>query len=107
AELALPGYRAITATEVARLEQDLDELNADLPPLVDFVLPGGDRAAAACHLARSIARRAERCAWALAREGELNPELLRYLSRLSDFLFVAARRLTRDAGVPETLWKKK
>ena len=106
AEIALPGYVGITAAAVARIERELDALNAELPPLKDFVLPGGTRAAAACHLARAVARRAERCAWALAERSELNPALLRYLNRLSDFLFVAARRLTLDYGTPETLWKR-
>jgi cob(I)alamin adenosyltransferase len=106
AELSLPGYVGITSESVRRVELDLDTLNADLPPLKDFVLPGGPRAAAACHLARAVCRRAERSAWALAGETELNPELLRYLNRLSDFLFVAARRLTVDLGAVETLWTK-
>src|SRR5690606_37715182 len=106
-ELAMPEYRGITATEVERLEHTLDALNAALPPLADFILPGGARSAAACFLARAVARRAERSVWALARHAELNPELLRYLNRLSDLLFVAARRLNRDQGVPETLWQKK
>ena len=106
-ELAMPEYRGIGAADVARLEQALDALNAALPPLADFILPGGTRAAAACFLARAIARRAERSVWALAEHAELNPELPRYLNRLSDFLFVAARRLTRDSGVAETLWQKK
>ncbi|HEX7081743.1 MAG TPA: cob(I)yrinic acid a,c-diamide adenosyltransferase [Gammaproteobacteria bacterium] len=106
AELALPGYVGITAAAVERLEQELDALNADLPPLKDFVLPGGTRSAAACHLARAICRRAERRAWALAEQAQLNPELLRYLNRLSDFLFVAARRLTIEQGATETLWQR-
>ncbi|HEX7079974.1 MAG TPA: cob(I)yrinic acid a,c-diamide adenosyltransferase [Gammaproteobacteria bacterium] len=106
-ELAMPEYRGITAADVERLEQVLDAMNAALPPLEDFVLPGGTRAAAACFLARAIARRAERSVWALAEQAELNPELPRYLNRLSDLLFVAARRLTRDSGIDETLWQKK
>ncbi|MBN1237293.1 MAG: cob(I)yrinic acid a,c-diamide adenosyltransferase [Gammaproteobacteria bacterium] len=107
AEFALPGYVGITAEAVERIEQDLDALNADLPPLKDFILPGGPRAAAACHLARAVSRRAERSAWTLARETELNPETLRYLNRLSDLLFVAARCLTLGAGRSETLWTKR
>jgi len=106
-ELAMPEYRGITAADVERLEHALDELNAALPPLEDFILPGGTRSAAACFLARAIARRAERSLWALAAQTELNPELLRYMNRLSDLLFVAARRLTRDQGIAETLWQKK
>lgn len=107
AMLAMPEYPGVNADDVTRLEQDLDRLNETLPPLVEFVLPGGHRAAAACYLARGIARRAERSVWALASEEQTPPELLRYLNRLSDFLFVAARRITHDAGVPETLWRKR
>jgi cob(I)alamin adenosyltransferase len=107
AEFALPGYVGITADAVSRIERDLDTLNADLPPLKDFILPGGPRAAAACHLARAVSRRAERSAWTLARDTELNPETLRYLNRLSDFLFVAARCLTLGTGGTETLWTKR
>ena len=105
AELSLPGHRKLDATYVGRLEAELDTLNATLPPLEEFVLPGGDRAAAACHLARTFCRRAERRAWALAESVEVNPEVLRYLNRLSDFLFVAARALARRAGGTETLWR--
>jgi len=106
-ELAMPEYPGITAADVERLERCLDALNSALPPLADFILPGGTRSAAACFLARAVARRAERSLWALAEHAELNPELLRYVNRLSDLLFVAARRLTRDRGVAETLWQKK
>lgn len=106
AELSLPGYRQITAEHVSELERDLDELNAGLPPLKEFVLPGGTRAAAICHLARTICRRAERSAWAAAPLTALNPELLRYLNRLSDLLFVMARSLARLNGGQETLWRR-
>jgi cob(I)alamin adenosyltransferase len=106
AELSLPGYRQITAEHVSKLEHDLDELNAVLPPLAEFVLPGGTRAAATCHLARTICRRAERSAWAAATLTELNPEVLRYLNRLSDLLFVMARSLARQNGGQETLWRR-
>jgi len=107
ASLAMPEYPGVDADDVARLERDLDALNETLPPLTEFVLPGGGRAAAACYLARAVARRAERSAWALASEEAVDPELLRYLNRLSDLLFVAARRLTLDGGAAETLWKKR
>jgi cob(I)alamin adenosyltransferase len=106
AELSLPGYRQITAEHVARLERDLDELNAELPPLEEFVLPGGNHAAATCHLARTVCRRAERSAWAANALTVLNPELLRYLNRLSDLLFVMARALARQNGGQETLWRR-
>lgn len=106
AELSLPGYKQITAEHIARLEHELDALNDDLPPLKEFVLPGGTRPAAVCHLARTICRRAERSAWAAAKLTPLNPELLRYLNRLSDLLFVMARWLARKDGGQETLWRR-
>jgi cob(I)alamin adenosyltransferase len=106
AELSLPGYRQITAEHVTRLERDLDSLNDELPPLKEFVLPGGTRAAAICHLARTVCRRTERSAWAAGKLTELNPELLRYLNRLSDLLFVMARWLARRDGGQETLWRR-
>jgi len=106
AELSLPGYRQITAEHVTRLEQDLDALNDELPPLKEFVLPGGTRAAAICHVARTVCRRAERSAWAASKLEELNPELLRYLNRLSDLLFVTARYLARKDGGQEVLWRR-
>ena len=106
AELSLPGYRQIGAEHVTRLEQDLDALNAELPPLKEFVLPGGTRAAALCHVARTVCRRAERSAWAASERQELNPELLRYLNRLSDLLFVTARCLARRDGGEEVLWRR-
>ena len=106
AELSLPGHLAIMAKHVAQLERDLDALNDDLPPLKEFVLPGGTRAAALCHLARTVCRRAERAAWSVNKIAALNPELLRYLNRLSDFLFVTARHLARMHGGEETLWRR-
>jgi cob(I)alamin adenosyltransferase len=81
-------------------------LNAELPPLKEFVLPGGTRAAAVCHLARTICRRAERSAWEANKITALNPQLLRYLNRLSDLLFVMARWLARRHGGQETLWRR-
>jgi cob(I)alamin adenosyltransferase len=105
AELSLPGRTAISETMVLKIEVDLDLLNDALPPLREFILPGGNRAAAACHLARAIARRAERRVWSLAAEVEVGDELLRYLNRLSDYLFVAARCLARENGGTETFWQ--
>lgn len=107
AELSMPEYPGVDANSVTALEQALDALNEDLPPLRDFVLPGGDRAAAACHLARTICRRAERRCWELAADAEVNAELLRYLNRLSDLLFVIARVLARRDGGTEVLWQKR
>ena len=105
AELSLPHYSGITADHVRRLETELDAHNAGLPPLKEFVLPGGNRAAASCHLARAVCRRAERTAWALAERTAVNAELLKYLNRLSDLLFVAARVLARRDGEAEVVWR--
>jgi cob(I)alamin adenosyltransferase len=96
----------ISAAQITRLEQELDGFNDALPPLKEFILPGGGPAAAACHLARTIARRAERRVWALARSEEVSPELLKYLNRLSDLLFVLARVLARHERGAELQWKR-
>ncbi|HEX5648485.1 MAG TPA: cob(I)yrinic acid a,c-diamide adenosyltransferase [Steroidobacteraceae bacterium] len=106
-ELCIPGHRAITAADVERLEQTLDRFNDDLPPLKDFILPGGGPAAAACHLARTVTRRAERRVWALARAEAVAPEVAQYLNRLSDLLFVVARVLARHENGSEVLWRRR
>ena len=106
AELCIPGHHVIASTHVLRLEADLDGFNAALPPLKEFILPGGGPAAAACHLARTICRRAERRCWALAREQAVAAEPLIYLNRLSDLLFVAARVLARHENGTEIFWRK-
>lgn len=105
-ELCIPGSTVVSAAQVARLEGVLDRFNAELPPLKEFILPGGGPAAAACHLARTVARRAERRAWTLAAEEPVNPEALRYLNRLSDLLFVLARALARHEHGGEVLWRR-
>jgi cob(I)alamin adenosyltransferase len=105
AELSLPDYKAIDSERITWLENQLDTLNANLPPLKEFILPGGNRVAANCHLARAICRRAERVGWALTEQAPLNLNLLKYLNRLSDLLFVAARVLCRDNGSAEVLWQ--
>jgi len=104
-ELCIPGHRAIQAPQVSRLEQALDAFNEQLPPLKEFILPGGGTAAAACHLARTICRRAERRCWTLARTQTVAAEPLQYLNRLSDLLFVIARVLARQESGSEVLWK--
>ncbi|HET6725349.1 MAG TPA: cob(I)yrinic acid a,c-diamide adenosyltransferase [Gammaproteobacteria bacterium] len=104
-ELCIPGHQAITADDVTALEEALDGFNANLPRLKEFILPGGGRAAAACHLARTVARRAERRCWTLAREEQVNPDALHYLNRLSDLLFVIGRVLARHEGGSEVLWQ--
>ncbi len=103
-ELCIPGHAAIFDGDIDRLETALDDLNADLPPLKDFILPGGGQATAHCHLARTICRRAERETVALSRIEAVRPEAIRYLNRLSDLLFVIARVLARHDGHGETLW---
>ena len=105
-ELCIPGHSAITEDFITRLEKELDALNEDLPALKEFILPGGGPAAAACHLARTIVRRAERATAALAGEETVRPEVLRYLNRLSDLLFVIARVLARAESGEEVLWKR-
>jgi cob(I)alamin adenosyltransferase len=105
-ELCIPGHRMINAASVDRLEQILDGFNESLPPLKDFILPGGGMAAASCHLARSICRRAERRVWSLARLEAVAPEGLKYLNRLSDLLFVIARVLARQHPGGEVLWRR-
>ena len=104
-ELCIPGHRMITAAYVDRLESELDGFNDPLPPLKDFILPGGGPAAAACHVARTVCRRAERRCWSLARVEEVAPEALKYLNRLSDLLFVIARVLARRESGSEVLWR--
>ena len=103
-ELCIPGHAAIFDADVERLESTLDGFNADLPPLKDFILPGGGLAAAHCHLARTICRRAEREVVTLSHHDSVRPEAVRYLTRLSALLFVLARVLARASGHGETLW---
>ena len=105
-ELCIPGHAAIDDTFVTRLEDELDRLNADLPALKEFILPGGGQAAAACHLARTIARRAERRVTTLGNAETVRPEVLRYLNRLSDLLFVTARVLARAENGSEVTWAR-
>jgi cob(I)alamin adenosyltransferase len=104
-ELCIPGHRVIRAEHVTRLEQALDSFNDALPPLKEFILPGGGPGAAACHLARAIARRAERRVWTLAQTEPVAPELTQYLNRLSDLLFVLARVIVRHERGAEVLWR--
>ncbi|HEX3847225.1 MAG TPA: cob(I)yrinic acid a,c-diamide adenosyltransferase [Steroidobacteraceae bacterium] len=106
-ELCIPGHRMIEAAHVERLEGQLDAFNEALPPLKDFILPGGGPAAAACHVARAVCRRSERRCWALARVEPVRPESLQYLNRLSDLLFVVARVLARHENGSEVIWRRK
>lgn len=105
-ELAMPGYQLIIDKHVDRLEDWIVEYNELLPPLKNFILPGGNRSAAYCHLARSICRRAERVIVSAGQAEDLNGTLQRYLNRLSDLLFVLARTLAKQDGGEEILWQK-
>ena len=105
-ELSIPGAALVTADRVEWLEERTDELNEDLPPLKNFVLPGGNRAAAVCHLARTVCRRAERDLVTLGVSEKVNTPALQYLNRLSDLLFVTARVLARRDGGQEVLWQQ-
>lgn len=104
-ELCIPGRSVLTEVQVTELEQILDDLNADLAPLKEFILPGGTRAAAICHLARTLCRRAERRVFTLSRTESVPVASLKYLNRLSDLLFVLSRALNHAAGTPDVLWQ--
>ena len=105
-ELSIPGHAAILPSHVERLEQAVERYNEDLPPLKEFILPGGTRAAALVHVARTACRRAERAVVALAAHEDVPQSGRIYLNRLSDLLFVLARALNRAAGAPDVLWQK-
>jgi cob(I)alamin adenosyltransferase len=108
ADVATPGdvkgALRIVASQVERLEREIDAMNLDLPPLTSFILPSGPGGVSALHLARAVVRRAERAAVALNELESLNPQLLAYLNRLSDHLFVAARAIAARHG-GDVLWK--
>ncbi|GLQ50690.1 cob(I)yrinic acid a,c-diamide adenosyltransferase [Dyella flava] len=104
-ELCIPGMAMIEDADITRLENSLDSFNEPLPPLKDFILPGGGMAASCCHLARTVCRRAERQVIALGRQEEIRPQAQRYLNRLSDLLFVLGRVLARAGGHGEVLWQ--
>ena len=106
-ELCIPGHKIITAETTAGLEAAIDRFNADLPPLKEFILPGGSPAGANCHLARAICLRAERRCLSLAAAEDVNQDALNFLNRLSDLLFVLGRSLARHEGNTEILWSRK
>ena len=106
-ELSIPGHQLLKEAQVRQLEARLEAWNAQLAPLKEFILPGGSRAAAAAHLARTVCRRAERTVVALGRHEPLGEHALRYLNRLSDLLFVAGRTLNRAAGRGDVQWRRK
>jgi cob(I)alamin adenosyltransferase len=120
--MAIPGYVAVTAQQVERVDAGVESHNAGLSPLKEFVLPGGTRAAALAHVARTVARRAERAVVYLSNSiagsedvadaktahgaAAINPVTLQYLNRLSDYLFVIARVCNQRAGCGDVLWQK-
>jgi cob(I)alamin adenosyltransferase len=105
AELCIPGYAKLGDTHVAGLDARLGHYNATLPPLREFILPGGSRPAALLHVARTVCRRAERAVVALQRSDPVNPPVLQYLNRLSDLLFVMARVANRSLGTEDVYWR--
>ena len=104
-ELSIPGHKLLKPSRVEALEETLEEWNAGLEPLKEFILPGGTRAAAAAHLARTVCRRAERGVVSLGRKDKVSDTARRYLNRLSDLLFVAGRLLNRHAGQNDVQWR--
>jgi cob(I)alamin adenosyltransferase len=106
-ELAVPGHTMIGEEHVRALEADLERLHETLPPLREFILPGGSEATARCHVARTAARRTERRCWKLAASETISELPIVYLNRLSDLLFVLARVLARETGAGEVLWNRK
>ena len=105
AELAMPEHAGITEAKLAVLDEAIIRYNTDLPALKEFILPGGCRAAAQCHVCRTVCRRAERRMVSLAHGESLSPLLVPYLNRLSDLLFILARVLNRGDGVDDIYWK--
>jgi cob(I)alamin adenosyltransferase len=105
-ELSIPGHAIMAARHTERLETTLDAFNKELPPLKEFILPGGNRPAALAHLARTVCRRAERALVRLSHEEPLSDAARIYLNRLSDLLFVFGRVLNRAGGQTDVLWQK-
>jgi cob(I)alamin adenosyltransferase len=105
-ELSIPAHQIISDSDVSHLDDHTQRLNADLPPLENFVLPGGSEAAAICHIVRTVCRRAERRVVSLAADSEVNPCCIAFLNRLSDLLFVIARTLASATDQGEILWDR-
>ena len=104
-EICIPGREALTAEYVTRIETALDNYNAELTPLKEFVLPGGTQTAALCHVIRTVCRRAERRLISLNWEQPISTQSISYLNRLSDFFFVLARYLNSNQGKSDVLWQ--
>lgn len=105
AEICIPNHSMIKSERIQALETDLDTFNETLSPLKEFILPGGCRAAAQCHLARTVCRRAERTLHALNEQETITTASLQYINRLSDLLFVLCRILNKEANQPDVLWQ--
>ena len=106
-EICIPDYVILQQANIDNLEEAIDTLNDELAPLKEFILPGGTKAAAFCHLARTVCRRAERKLITLARDEKVTDISLKYLNRLSDLLFVLCRIINKEAGVSDVLWQNK
>ncbi len=106
-EICIPDYIILEQATIDNLEEAIDTLNEQLAPLKEFILPGGTKAAAYCHLARTVCRRAERKLITLARDEKVTAISLKYLNRLSDLLFVLCRIINKKAGVADVLWQNK
>jgi len=105
-EISMPGHSFISTEKVSALEAHIDKFNESVPPLKDFILPGGSEAASICHLARATARRAERDLITLHQLDPVDENTRHYLNRLSDLLFASARIINQNLGHPDVLWKK-
>lgn len=105
-ELSMPAYQAVTGQHITLMEQQIDQWNEGLAPLKEFILPAGNRVVALCHQARTVCRRAERSLVTLNEADAIRVELIQYLNRLSDYLFVAARVLAHEGDVNEVYWTK-
>ena len=105
-ELSIPGHAVITEVHVERIEIAVERFNADLPPLEEFILPGGTRASSLAHVARTVCRRAERALIGLAKTDKVSDFARKYLNRLSDLLFVLARAINRAEGQADVLWRR-
>jgi cob(I)alamin adenosyltransferase len=105
-EVCIPGYHAVTENHVLFLDAAIQKLNADLPALKEFILPGGSRASALAHVARTVARRAERSLVMLSEKEDVAAYVFQYINRLSDLLFILARALNRTAGVSDVCWSR-
>jgi cob(I)alamin adenosyltransferase len=104
-DLSIPSRVSMSKMQVTNLEEKIDQYNSTLPDLKEFILPSGTRAAALCHVSRTVCRRAERCVVRLSRTETVAPLIIQYLNRLSDFLFVLCRILNRQQGVGDVLWQ--